>query len=444
MIAHGADSCCLQTNVSFAIYHILASCVLPQINHQSLHLVSALDTTFATAHHGVGLLFLCFLDKRDIFSTTATTCPVHLCSMENGWLEFIADFHPRRLDCFVRILHFDIPDDGTDKEVQWLRGQCDFRGLESSGSYQQLRSRLSSLPGGHEREVWLETFHTQAEKKHWIELGFVTKLQRIMLNLEDRRAPLAFKVLASNRLAALRVCANMKLSHKSIMSPVELQDKYRWVVVGRDPARVAERTAGIERRIHIDVVESVGATQATITNPNEEGGENKETRSKRKIDQRQTADEIAAALVRVPHADLEELESVKQRHLMYAGEILDPDVDVWIPDDSTSSRVFSIGVNFSERGRPYWVAQCYLRGMSKEGSIIALQARLRNRDETIEQRIEQLKELCEQVLDAEWRLEHPQTRLNIRAVRKGRRIMLQSKDAIARNWTSSRDVEPEP
>ncbi|CZT25060.1 uncharacterized protein RCC_10788 [Ramularia collo-cygni] len=145
----------------------------------------------------------------------------------------------------------------------------------------------------------------------------------------------------------------------------------------------------------------------------------------------------------IPGASLEELRNIKQRYLMYSGEVLDPDVDVWIPDNPSSSCLGLTRSTISERRKSYWEAQCYFRGLPTQGHLIILQGRLRDRAEVVERSIAEKIDMCERVLDAEWLLEHPRTRFNVRAVRKARKIMLYPEEnAIARGWLSSRDIRP--
>lgn len=401
---------------------------------------------------------------------------------------------PRTLDSFTSLDDIANPEDECVAETQWWRGQCSFRGLDWSGSPQQVRSRLRTLPDRHELEACFKSFHLEAEARNWNEDLFMTKLRRVMQHLEDHGAPIPTKVQAGNRLAALRACATLKLAHQSLHPLPAYQNQSRWVVIGKEPACVREKAAEIKHMIETDIWHRAAIEHATARarqqQQEEEAIEHARARARQQEEQeeqegsietamlrahqqahreeededeessdedvefdddseeesQQEGNELAGLLERIPRASRGELQNIKQRYLMYDGEVLDPDVDVWIPEDPKSARLGLIPGYTNERLKSYWVAQCFLRGIAggPQDSIISLQARLRDRSEATEERIEPLKEFCEQVLDAEWRLDHPRARFNVRAVRKGWKIMLQPEEnAIARNHMTARVIRKE-
>ena len=348
--------------------------------------------------------------------------------------------------------------------THWWRAQCDFRGVESHGTLEEVKARLISLTNDA-KEASLLSLHGELKKRQWHEAAFQAKLQRV---LPDGAAPLTIKVHAGTRLAVLRACAAIGIAPKSVEPLAEYQDRERWVVVGTNQRAVREKAAEIEHRISaceeeriVQAISNLGAKRAdALARLDEEEQdlrrealelglhreESDQEDDQERADGRLADDGFADVLARLSDASLDDVQSIKDNYLMYSGQVLDPDVDVWIPDNPESKDVGLIASGNSDRLKAYWIAQCHFRGIFVEtkDSILSLQAKLRDRDEVVETRIEPLKDLCDQVLDAEFRLENPQVRFNVRAVRKGRAIMLQpERNSIARGQWSARNIRGE-
>ena len=74
-------------------------------------------------------------------------------------------------------------------------------------------------------------------------------------------------------------------------------------------------------------------------------------------------------------------------------EVFDPDVDDFIPRDSKTA------IQHGQRQRPrtYWRAQCSMRGLSDQGTIQDMQARLRNRKQDTDTSLRQAQSKLEQI-----------------------------------------------